>query len=411
VTQKNHPPPWIFAILCLPMGTFWGFITTAMPFLLRKQGIAVEQIASISALTGIAQIVYVVWSPIADMIFTRRMWVLLLSLVSAAMLFVAVMLPVPQYLTLYAALLIVGNAVNTSTSIASGGLMAVLTHETLQGKAGGWYQAGNLGGGALAGGICIWLSTRVPDWQLATAAAAMVFVPSLAVLLVEEAPRDLSPNLALFTTMFHNLRDLMKQHATWLGFLFFLSPLGAAALGTLFSGVGVDYHASAKVVVLVTGVGGAICTAIGSVLGGHLCDHMDRRHAYILSGGLSAVVSGAMLFARTSPMVFAVGASAYLVIAGFSYAAYNALSLELTARDACTGGTRFSLFGAAANAPVAYMTWLDGQGHKLWGVRGLLGVDTVGSVVGVAGMLVIMYWMLRRSPAAVTHPASSFISS
>jgi MFS family permease len=388
------------------MGTFWGFITTAMPFLLRKQGIPVDQIASISALTGIAQIVYVLWSPLADMLLTRRAWVLLLSFLSAMMLFVAVMLPLPKNLPLYAALLILGNAVNTSTSIASGGLMAVLIPGSSHGKAGGWYQAGNLGGGALAGGVCIWLAERVPVWGFATAAAAMVFVPSLAVLFVKEAPRDLTPSWALFTTMFHKFRDLMNQRSTWVGFLFFLSPLGAASAGTLFSGIGVDYNASAKIVMWVTGFGGALCTIIGSVAGGYLCDHMDRRNAYLLSGGLSAVASGAMLLAPISPVVFAVGASAYLMMAGFSYGAFNALALELTDGEPCTGGARFSLFSAAANGPVAYMTWLDGQGDRRWGVRGLLGVDTAGNVIGVIGMVLIMRLMSRWLSAAPGLEAS-----
>src|SRR5579862_2124777 len=106
---RDHPPPWIFAILCLPMGTFWGFITTAMPFLLRRHGITVDEIASISALTGIAQIVYFLWSPLVDMIISRRAWIVLLSAISGALLFVALMLPLPQYLTLYTALLVLGN--------------------------------------------------------------------------------------------------------------------------------------------------------------------------------------------------------------------------------------------------------------------------------------------------------------
>jgi len=392
------------------MGTYWGFITTAMPFLLRKQGIPIDQIASISALTGIAQVVYVLWSPIVDMGITRRAWVLLLSLVSALMLLVAILLPLPRCLAAYAALLALGNAVNTSTSIASGGLMAVLMPPPDHGKAGGWYQAGNLGGAALAGGICIWLSEVVSLRALAVIAAAMVFIPSLAVFAVHEPERDLTPNPALFRQMFHKLRELMRQRATWVGFLFFLSPIGAAALNTLFSGLGVDYRAPSQMVVWVTGFGGAVFTSLGSVAGGFVCDRMDRRSAYMVSGGLSAVVSGAMMMLPLSPMVFAVGASAYLVAAGFCYAAYNALALELTEGEPCTGGTRFSLFAAAANVPVAYMTWLDGQGSRLWGIRGLMGTDTAGNVLGIVALGLGLRWSLRRRtavPAAAPEPSDA----
>lgn len=382
--------------MCVPMGAYWGFISTAMPFLLRKQGIPVHQIASISALAGIAQIVYFLWSPIADMLITRRAWVLLLSFISALMLLVAVMLPLPKYLTLYSALLIVGNGVSTSTSIASGGLMAVLIPPSSHGKAGGWYQAGNLGGAALAGGICIWLSERVPIGAVAVAAAAMTFLPSLVVLFVDEPARDLTPSWALFRTMFQKFRELMKLRSTWVGFLYFLCPLGAGAASNLFSGIGVDYHAPMQMVIWVTGFGGALFTVIGAVVGGHLCDHMDRRNGYLLSGAVSAVASGAMMLAPISPVVFAVGASAYLVGAGFCYGAFNALALELTDGEPFTAGARLSLFNAAANGPVAYMTWLDGQGDRLWGVRGLLGVDTAGNIVGLVGLGLVMRWLLAR---------------
>lgn len=39
------PAPWLFGVLILPLGIYVGYFSTALPFLLSKAGVPVEEIA------------------------------------------------------------------------------------------------------------------------------------------------------------------------------------------------------------------------------------------------------------------------------------------------------------------------------------------------------------------------------
>lgn len=47
---------------------------------------------------------------------------------------------------------------------------------------------------------------------------------------------------------------------------------------------------------------------------------------------------------------------------------------------------------------MAYMTWLDGQGHRLWGSPGLFAVDGIGNVIPT----LLLFLLVARSGVAKT---------
>ena len=49
----RHNPPWLFGLLGIPNGLANAIIVVLMPYLLRKQGVAVDRIAEIVALASI----------------------------------------------------------------------------------------------------------------------------------------------------------------------------------------------------------------------------------------------------------------------------------------------------------------------------------------------------------------------
>ncbi len=69
---------------------------------------------------------------------------------------------------LYAAVL-VSNVAVTFLAMASESLMIYNTPPELHGRAGGWFQAGNLGGNGLGGGAGLWLAQTLPDPWMAGA--------------------------------------------------------------------------------------------------------------------------------------------------------------------------------------------------------------------------------------------------
>jgi PAT family beta-lactamase induction signal transducer AmpG len=390
---ERHPAPWLFGITVLPYGVYYGFISTAMPYLLRNAGVTVDRIAGISALAMAPAVWYFVWAPLADIGLRRRSWLMLTAALSAVCLLIAMRLTLPSKLDLFVALVVAGSAFSTIVAAANGGLMAATLEDDQRGHASGWFQAGYTGGGAVGAGATLWLSSLVSPHTLSYAVALMVFVPSLTAFQITEPESGHKPGMELFAEMLRDLKCMFTSRTSLAGLGILLCPLGAAAAANLFSGIAADYHASAHTVVWITGFGGGVFTALGSLAGGFVADRIPRRLAYALAALVSSFCAAGMLVSPPSQLTFAVGASLYLIAMGFSFATYQALTLELVGPAGRSASTRQSLYAAAGNAPVMYMTWIDGQGYKRFGTRGLLGTDALSNVI--AASLVLFF--IRRT--------------
>lgn len=375
----------------MPYGAFNGVVAVALPYLLRRRGMSVEAIAGIAALVQVPAIWYFLWAPVVDLKLRRRTWVMLLSVVSGALTMLALSRDIPST-ALLTALLITASAVNQPVSSAIGGLVATVMPNELRGHTGGWSQAGILGGGILTGGLSVYLSDRFPAWVVATCAALLVALPAFAVLAVDEPRGDREAQRNNPVRFFRELWTALKRREVWLGFLFFLSPIGAGALMNLFSAIAPDFHASSDMIVWIVAVAGVL-TPAGALIGGFISDRVNRWLVYPIGGLLSAAAAAAMLVAPLTPATYVVGAAGYALATGFCYAAFMSLAFELLGRGAATSGTQFTLFMAAVNLPVAYMVRLDGIGHGHFGVRGMLGVEAAAN--GLFAVLFLSLFALR----------------
>jgi MFS family permease len=364
-----------------------------MPYLLRNAGLPVDRIADISALALAPAVWYFLWAPVVDLGFRRRTWLILSSGASAACLWAALHQPLPSRVAAFTVLVVAGSILNMLVSASNGGLMAMTIPDQQRGRAAGFNQAGNVGGGALGAGLTLWLAPHLSVSGLANAVAMMIFLPSMAALALSEPRIPPIPPREHLAEMFEDLKVMFRSRTSVAGFAIFLAPMGAAAAANLFSGVAVDYHASAQTVVWINGFGGALLIVLGSLTGGLVCDRISRRLAYALAAILMGICGAGMMLAPLTQPVFAAGVSLYLVTQGFAYAAYSALLLELIGAGGRSAATRFTLYNAVGNAPVAYMTWLDGQGYKRFGPRGLLGADALSNLVSAA----IFVFLIRRT--------------
>jgi MFS transporter, PAT family, beta-lactamase induction signal transducer AmpG len=166
-------------------------------------------------------------------------------------------------------------------------LMAYATAAGAKGRAGGWLQAGNLGGGGLGGGAGLWMAQHLPgNWIAGSVLGVACLLCCLALRFVGDPPAVLREDQ--FTRELANvLRDLWqvaRSRPGFLALLIFFLPIGTGAAGGLFSADADDWHASADTVALVNGVLGGIASAVGCLAGGHLCDRMNRKTAYGLTG-------------------------------------------------------------------------------------------------------------------------------
>jgi MFS family permease len=167
----------------------------------------------------------------------------------------------------------------------------------------------------------------------------------------------------------------------------------------------VDYRATPGIVALVNGALNGLITAVGAIGGGWLCDRMDRRIAYLISGTLTAIVAVAMALAPLSPSTYAIGVCAYFLVSGFCYASSSAVVLEAVGRAGASASAQYALFVAAGNFAITYVGWLDTRFHHQYGPRALLGVDAGLNLAGVLILgFVIAVVYRRRLPNPEEQP-------
>ncbi|MGO9831837.1 MAG: MFS transporter [Myxococcaceae bacterium] len=393
--------PWLFGVLRTSFGFTTAVAGILVPYLLRQHGTAVDRIAGVVAVAMLPMVWAFLYSPLADTGLRRRTWVLVSSAAAGLAAAVAI-LTVGGSLAVLTTLLFVSVAAAGLNGAAVGGL---LTHvsASARGQAAGWSQAGNIGAGAVGGGLLIWLADRAPLWGVALAIALAIVLPSLVALRMEEAAPARHALGPLLRGLFHDVRELALSGRTWIGLLFFLSPAGSFAVGNLISGLGPDYHASSNAVVWVAGIGGGLLAMLGSFLGAAIADRVNRMAAYALVALAGAAVAAYLALGPATAFTYALGYSAYALASGVSYCIFTALILDVVGQRRHAAATAYSLFNASGNVAITYMLWLDGVGYRRGGARGLMGVDALANGASALLLLVVAFaarrfWYPAPSP-------------
>jgi len=391
MSDPRRAHPIVFLVLILPFGAMSGYLTVAVAYLLSKAGVGVEQIAALIAVSFIPQTWKFLWAPVADTTLNRKTWYVLAAIVSAAGIYLTGAVPATGgYITVLYAVVLVSNVAVTFLAMAVESLMVYDTPPEERGRAAGWFQAGNLGGGGLGGGAGLWMAENLPEpWMAGAVLAAACTLCMIALLYVPEPP-PLPHTDRYWRRLADVLDDLWQVARARPGFLALLIcflPIGSGAVSGLWSAVADDWHASADTVALVTGVLGGIVAAVGCLVGGYLCDRMDRKTAYALYGLLQAGCAIGMAIApRTEPM-YIVFTTIYAFISGLTYAGFSAVVLDAIGLGAAA--TKYNLFASLSNMPIAYMTLVAGWAHTRWGPTGMLVTEAVICVAGILVFVVI----------------------
>jgi predicted MFS family arabinose efflux permease len=180
-------------------------------------------------------------------------------------------------------------------------------------------------------------------------------------------------------------------------------PIGSGAASGLWSAVAGEWSASADTVALVTGTLGGIVSAAGCVLGGWVCDRMDRKTAYVLYGLMQAACAIAMAMLPRSETYFIVLTTAYAFIAGLTYAGFTAFVLEVIGKGAAA--TKYSVYASLSNMPIWYMTNVDGWAHDRWSSSGMLYAE---ATLGCAGAVVFVVLVLALRPRRLQRSTPRF---
>ncbi len=385
--------------LIVPFGAMGGYLSIAIGYQLTQAGVSVEQVAALVAFSYIPQTWKFLWAPVADTTLSRKRWYVLAGLVSAVGIFVTGAVPADERsLPLLYAAVLVSNVAVTFLAMASESLMIYNTPPELHGRAGGWFQAGNLGGNGLGGGAGLWLAQTLPEPWMAGAALAVACALCGAALWFVPEPPPMARTGNYGRTLLAVLKDLWqvaRARAGILALLICFLPIGSGAASNLWSAVADDWHASANTVALATGVFSGIVSALGCLAGGYGSDRMDRKTAYALYGLLMAMCTVAMAIAPRTEAMYVVFTLMYAFIQGLTYAGFTAVVLETIGLGAAA--TKFNVFASLSNMPIAYMTLVDGWAHTRWGADGLLNVEAAIGVLGIIVFVAIAMALPRRA--------------
>jgi MFS family permease len=395
--SRTHPS--VFLFLIVPFGAMGGYLSVAIGYQLTQAGVSVEQVAELVAFSYIPQTWKFLWAPVADTTLSRKTWYLLAGLVSALGIFVTGAVPADaQSLPLLYAAVLVSNVASTFLAMATESLMVYNTPPDLQGRAGGWFQAGNLGGYGLGGGAGLWLAQNLPDpWMAGAVLAVACALCGAALWFVPEPPPMARTGHygRMLVAVLKDLWQVARARAGILALLICFLPIGSGAASNLWAAVADDWHASANTVALVTGVLNGIVSALGCLLGGYGADRMDRKTAYALYGLLMAMCAVAMAFAPRTEAMYVVFTLMYALIQGLTYAGFTAVVLETIGLGAAA--TKYNLYASLSNMPIAYMTLVDGWAHTRWGAAGLLNVEAAIGVVGIVVFVGVAMALPRRA--------------
>lgn len=385
--------------LIVPFGAMGGYLSVAIGYQLTQAGVSVEQVAELVAFSYIPQTWKFLWAPVADTTLTRKKWYILAGLVSAVGIFVTGVVPADERsLPLLYAAVLVSNVAVTFLAMASESLMIYNTPPELHGRAGGWFQAGNLGGNGLGGGAGLWLAQTLPEpWMAGAALAVACALCGAALWFVPEPPP--MPRVGhygrMLVAVLKDLWQVARARAGILALLICFLPIGSGAASNLWAAVADDWHASANTVALATGVFSGIVSALGCLAGGYGSDRMDRKTSYALYGVLMAMCTVAMAIAPRTEAMYVVFTLTYAFIQGLTYAGFTAVVLETIGLGAAA--TKFNVYASLSNMPIAYMTLVDGWAYTRWGAGGLLNVDAAIGVLGIVVFVAVAMALPRRA--------------
>lgn len=421
-------PPWLFALTCIPYGVVGSFTGVVMPYLTRSAGSQVSDIGWFVTLMFLPPVLQFLYAPIVDFGPRRKHWLLIVTVAGAGALVGAMAMPLPGRLIPFLALAFVAQLLTALVGSCNGGLLATTIADGKRGSAGAWYNIGNLCGGGISAALAVWLLGD--GWDpvaVGLVLAAMMIVPALAVLAIDEPPRErLHSAGEVFRNLLRDVRRVLFSRAGATGLLLCLSPVGTSALINFWSALATDYvrpelldemarldPAAAKalldkkvseVVAFVGGPLGQVLTAVGALAGGYLCDRTNRRAMYLLAGALTAVCGIGMALSPPSEATFVWGALVYALISGFCYSAFTATVLETIGEGTAAASTRYSMYVAAGNLAIAYTGLVDTRFASEAHVERVVWSDAALNLGGVL-VLGLVFWRLgafgksRHAPA------------
>lgn len=406
-TPRHYTHPLVFLLLIVPFGAASGFLGVTVVYLLGRAGVDPVTIAVLTGLSFLPHTFKFLYAPLVDLCWKRKHWFVVASITSAAGIALLGLVPANEAgLPWLRILVVVGNVATAFLSMAVESLMAYNTAPGELGRTAGWFQAGNLGGSGLGGGLALVIAenTSLP-WLPGVVLAIVCLLTGIAIRFTTEpephlpvladegrpgaAGRQAWPVWRAIQRVLLDLWLVARSRRGYLGLLICFLPIGSGAAGNLFPLFAPEWGATANDVAATSGALSGLLSAFGCMVGGHFCDRMDRKVAYAVFGLIMSACAVLMAWAGHNLTMYYVFVLSYGFISGLCYAAFTAVTLEAIGTGAVA--TKYSIFSSLSNVPIAYMGILNGYFYDKSGSNAGLYSD---AAMGVAGVLVFVLVMV-----------------
>jgi MFS family permease len=326
---------------------------------------------------------------VVDLTLNQKKWYVIAGIASA--LGIAAMGFFPATKLGLTALSIVGFLASLATTFLGMAVESLMTYSTpdeLKGRAGGWFQAGNLGGNGIGGGLGLFLASHLQfPWMASCAVGALCLLCCAALINIPTPVRDLAAHGIRqgVSDIFKDLWSMMRQRLGLLALILCFLPVGSGAAP--LSAIASEWSASANTVALVTGILGGVISAAGCLVGGWWCDRLNRQVAYVWFGIFQAAGAVTMALLPHNEPMYIVWASVYTFTTGLTYAAFTAFVLEAVGIGAAA--TKYNALASLSNMPIYYMTVIDGWAHDRWNASGMFFMEAALGVIGAVVFVVL----------------------
>jgi MFS transporter, PAT family, beta-lactamase induction signal transducer AmpG len=377
------------------LGFSSGLTFFVMPQLMAAAHVAEAKIAVFTAIATSANFWFVLFGPILDVRFSRRWYATVLAGLSGLAATTAVV-STHHFIVLPVALALCNAAAMLSSSALGGWLSNVVPAEHKNPLSKWLNIAGVSGVGVIveAGGE---LTRRIPIFPAALLLGFIIFLPTALFLFIPAPGPDRRLAGESFAQFSREVVALLRRREVVVVLLLFLSPCSSFALPNLLSGLGADFHASARAVSLAGGVGSFIPGILGCFAFPVIARKVRLRFFYLGNGILGCLFTLSLVVLPHAPATFAGALFGEYLFQAVAFAVQIGIIFEAIGPNNPLAATTFSFLTAATNVPVTYVTLIDGRGYGAAGIRGLLVTD---AAMGIVTCLVAAALLAKFDPRA-----------
>ncbi|HDG7210905.1 MFS transporter [Acinetobacter nosocomialis] len=288
-----------------------GFMTHALPVILRAQGVSLAHIGGFGLLM-LPWSIKIFWAPWVDRhaishLGHYRSWILPTQLLTVAVLCILSFFPIqaldqPLYLFIFFIALLFMNSTGATQDIATDALAVNLLQHDQQHWGNTFQVVGSRLGFIVGGGAVLWCLDWL-SWQPTfLLLAALVFINTLPVLLFKEPPhashsdnQSSQPNLLIKIKSYLSYFSQNKELRSWLMVLITFKVADGLA-GPLFKPLMVDMGLSFTQIGVYITMLGAVAALVGAFIAGWVLKHFSRPATLISFSILKIMSLGAYVY-------------------------------------------------------------------------------------------------------------------